>query len=125
MARRDRRLNKYSSGRADGRYSARMLPVPQSVYDSLLARGAARRIYSGSQFRGPLFRVYPALPRRQAEAKKSLPKLSFRLQLPKRDLVCVRRKVRRGVMFARSVAGRSGSAWPKPRRRSIDSSYSC
>lgn len=47
-----------------------------------------------------------------------------RLQADPRTRMCVRRRVRKSVLFAKHIAGRRGSA-PGPYRRTQDSQWSC
>lgn len=49
---------------------------------------------------------------------------SLRVPVPRQAAFCVRRKLRREVMFAKHVAGRRGSA-PGPYHRTADSHWTC
>lgn len=67
-------------------------------------------------------RAAPRASRRRADAFRFLRSLPV---LGRSVAVCVRRKLRREVLFARGVAGRSGVGVGKRWRRNVESSYRC
>lgn len=66
----------------------------------------------------------PAKPSDLRRIQASLREFN-RLRADPRTAMCLRRSQRREVLFALRVAGRSGAGWPRPRRRTENSNWSC
>lgn len=73
--------------------------------------------------------VYSLSPRRHALARSKagsiLRSWRFHVSVPRKMGFCVRRKQRKEVLFALSIAGRSGVGRGKRWRRNAQSSYRC
>lgn len=117
---------------------ARLPRAHENVLRSILGlatqtptRGAARpvrAVYPGARRELPKLAVSRAAltqsPAKPTRLKRP-PLYQLNIQAPSRVKFCVRRKIRREVMFARNMAGRRGIGRGKTWRRSENSNYSC
>lgn len=144
--RRNRHTSRSKSSRGEPRYSSnrRLPPALRSVHRLLRLSSQltdpvnyllTRRVFE-RKYRVRLERGMPRVERlplsrsphlRQPEQKighKYDPMRILQVQIPQRVKFCVQRKVRRQVLFAQKVAGRSGGS-PGPYRRTENSNYKC
>lgn len=114
------------------RTSRRLPPAHESVRRSLLERRAfelPRRAFQTAPLRAPARAVFVSQVEEQPKApRQSLWAQLRRLQMaaPRKVLFCVRRRVRREVLFAAGIGGTRGLRGRRGRyRRTQESSFTC
>lgn len=114
----------------------RSLPRP-NVLSRWMGLDTPRDVYSRLAASKEEFGGFPSLPRVSQRVFRAPPRVSrpakrgsfsplslLRIFSPKRVVFCVRRKIRKEVLFALGRAGFRGSS-PGPYRRTQDSQYKC
>lgn len=145
MSKRSRRLERSGEPSLPALTPVALPRAQERVRQALLGLGRAGLLDAPSPYTGAVYpwvrrRPEPEVTRLRRHARRLRPPSADRLsrprslsyymgmlsyQFPRRVQVCVRRRIRRSVMFALDKAGRRGLGRGRRWRRTEESNYSC